>query len=107
MLEIGCGAGLVSSHIASSGANFSGVDITKKAIEITRRRFDLMDLKGNILQMDAEKLAFENESFDYVVSWGGIHHSGNMEAIISEVYRVLRPGGRAMLMVYNRNSDVI
>ena len=104
VLEIGCGAGLVSSNISESGANLFAIDLTSKAIEITRRRFDLFNLSGNIQQMDAEDLTFDSNSMDYVVSWGVIHHSGDMESILSEIHRVLRPGGKAFIMVYNRNS---
>ena len=104
ILEIGCGSGLLSSHIAKAGGNLFAVDITNKAVETTKKRFDLEGLKGSIQQMDAEKLTFEKESMDYVISWGVIHHSGNMEAIIDQIHKVLKPGGKAFLMVYNRHS---
>lgn len=104
VLEIGCGAGLVSSHIAKSGAKLYAIDLTEQAITITKKRFELKKLSGMIQQMDAEKLEFENNSMDTVISWGVIHHSGNMTAIINEIYRVLRPGGLAYIMVYNKNS---
>ena len=52
--------------------------------------------------MDAEKLAFPDGSFDFVWSWGVIHHSSNTERILKEIWRVLRPGGEAIIMVYHR-----
>lgn len=104
VLEIGCGAGLVSSHIARSGGHLHAIDLTSRAIQMTQRRFELCGLTGDIRQMDAEKLAFEDASMDFVVSWGVIHHSGNMSAVLDQIYRVLRPGGQAFIMVYNRNS---
>ena len=54
--------------------------------------------------MDAEKLNFPNEAFDYVYSWGVIHHSSSTESIIDGISRVMKPGGRGMVMVYNRLS---
>ena len=69
---------------------------------MTTKRFEMMGLTGDIRQMD-ENLEFPDASMDVVVSWGVIHHSGNMVAIIKEIHRVLRPGGKAYLMVY-RNS---
>src|SRR3972149_4518723 len=60
--------------------------------------------RGAIMQMEGERLALRDSSFDFVVSWGVIHHSGDMAAIIREIHRVLRPGGRAYIMVYNRKS---
>ena len=104
VLEIGCGAGLVSSHIARAGAELHAVDLTSQAIAITRKRFEMAGLKGDIRQMDAEKLVFEENSMDFVVSWGVIHHSGNMLAILDQIHRVLKPGGQAFIMVYNRRS---
>jgi len=53
--------------------------------------------------MDAEKLEFEDNSFDFVWSWGVIHHSSNTRDVLKEIHRVLRPGGRATTMVYHRN----
>jgi 2-polyprenyl-3-methyl-5-hydroxy-6-metoxy-1,4-benzoquinol methylase len=104
VLEIGCGCGLVASHIAKAGADLTAIDLTDKAIEITKKRFEFENLTGNILQMDAEKLNFPDEHFDYIISWGVIHHSGNMKKIIDEIYRVLKPKGKAYLMIYNKNS---
>jgi len=104
VLEIGCGAGLVSSHIANAGGHLHAVDLTSRAIEMTSKRFELASLKGDIRQMDAEKLLFEDDSMDFVVSWGVIHHSGNMKAVLDQIHRVLRPGGKAYIMVYNRHS---
>jgi 2-polyprenyl-3-methyl-5-hydroxy-6-metoxy-1,4-benzoquinol methylase len=104
ILEIGCGVGLVASHIAQSGAKLSAIDLTNQAVEITRKRFEINNIKGSIQQMDAESLQFKESSFDFIVSWGVIHHSGNMKEVLNEVHRVLRPGGRAYIMVYNKNS---
>ena len=53
--------------------------------------------------MDAENLKFSNESFDFIWTWGVIHHSANTERILEEMYRVLRPGGKATIMVYHRS----
>jgi SAM-dependent methyltransferase len=52
--------------------------------------------------MDAEHLEFPEGSFDFVWSWGVIHHSSSTERILKEIHRVLRPGGRAVIMVYHR-----
>ena len=104
VLEIGCGAGLITSHITKAGAHLTAIDLTDQAIEITKARFDLENLSADIKQMNAEKMEFENDTFDLVISWGVIHHSGNMQNIIDEIYRVLKPGGKVYLMIYNKNS---
>jgi len=104
VLEIGCGAGLVSAHLAQAGADLYAIDLTQKAIELTRARFSLYGLSGNISQMDAEQIDFPDNFFDYIVSWGVIHHSGDMNRIIENIHRCLVPGGKCYLMVYNKNS---
>lgn len=104
VLEIGCGQGSHAELIARAGAQYTGIDITERAVRLTRKRFELNGLRGNIEQMDAEKMTFPDSSFDVVWSWGVIHHSQNTQAIIDEIHRVLAPGGRAQIMVYHKNS---
>ena len=55
---------------------------------------------------DAEKLVFDDNYFDIVYSWGVIHHSPNTPQAISEILRVLRPGGNAKIMIYHKWSMV-
>ena len=52
--------------------------------------------------MDAEQLEFPDSSFDLIWTWGVIHHSSNTRRILEQMRRVLRPGGRAIVMVYHR-----
>ena len=102
VLEIGVGMGSHAQLIAQSAGQFVGIDLSRPAIYATRRRFDLINARGAILQMDAENLAFPDASFDIVWSWGVIHHSANTRKVLEEIRRVLRPQGRAMIMVYHR-----
>ena len=55
---------------------------------------------------DAEDLPFENESFDWVYSWGVLHHTPNTERAVAEASRVLKPGGTAKIMIYHKYSFV-
>ena len=55
-------------------------------------------------QADAEELPFPDASFDYVYSWGVLHHSPDLARSIAELFRVLRPGGGFGVMVYHRRS---
>src|SRR4030042_3968073 len=100
VLEIGCGAGALAAIFSKQGVLITAVDLTWQAARYTKRRFDVNKLKGNILQMDAETLGFKDASFDFLWSWGVIHHSEDTQRIVSEIYRVLKPGGKAAIMVY-------
>ena len=104
VLEIGCGMGTMSSLWAKAGARVSAVDLNSTAIEQTTKRFQAYGLDGEILQADARELPFEDASFDYVYSWGVLHHSPDLADSLAEMFRVLRPGGGFGLMLYNRRS---
>lgn len=104
VLEIGCGTGVHARLLAEAGARVVAVDLTPTAVELTRRRLEHAALDADVREADAEALPFAGSSFDFVWSWGVIHHSENTDRVISEIARVLRPGGRLALMVYHRNS---
>ncbi|MEW6494262.1 MAG: class I SAM-dependent methyltransferase [Cyanobacteriota bacterium] len=106
VLEIGVGLGADHQRWAEAGAMLYGVDLTQRAIDATRRRFELLDLKSHLQVADAENLPFEDEAFDWVYSWGVLHHSSNTAKAIAEVWRVLKPGGVAKLMIYHKYSFV-
>ena len=67
ILDVGCGNGYVLANYAKNGAEVFGVDITKKAIELSKRRFKLSSLKGVFKKTDGESLAFDDENFD--IKW--------------------------------------
>jgi ubiquinone/menaquinone biosynthesis C-methylase UbiE len=104
VLEIGCGIGTDGAQFAGKGAHYTGVDLTESAIRQAKEQFDLLGLDGQFRVADAAKLPFEAATFDHVYSFGVIHHSPNTEAIVREMYRVLRPGGSVTVMVYNKSS---
>jgi ubiquinone/menaquinone biosynthesis C-methylase UbiE len=103
VLEIGVGCGTHAQLLASHARSFTGIDLTEYASDCTRRRMSVFGLPAKILRMDAETLQFPDNSFDFVWSWGVIHCSANTRQILTEIQRVLRPGGRAITMVYHRN----
>ena len=103
MLEIGVGQGTHAQLLAPRCKSFTGIDLTKTAAEMVSARFKLFNLPGTILQMDAEKMDFPDHSFDYVWSWGVIHHSADTQRVLAEIHRVLRPRGQCTVMVYYRS----
>ena len=104
VLEIGCGLGTDGAQFAEAGADYTGVDLTEAAVELARRRFELFDLPGTFQTADAENLSFPAESFDLVYSHGVLHHTPETGKAIQEIHRVLRPRGRAVVMLYHRGS---
>jgi SAM-dependent methyltransferase len=104
VLEIGLGYGLVAQKLVEAGARYVGLDIASGSVAVARKRFALHGLQGTALQGSVLDLPFRDESFDAVVTIGCLHHTGDLKAGVDEVYRVLRPGGRALVMVYNAFS---
>jgi ubiquinone/menaquinone biosynthesis C-methylase UbiE len=104
VLEVGCGTGTDLLQFARGGALVTGLDLTPRSIEIVRRRFEVYGYEGQFAIGDAENLAFPGESFDLVYSFGVLHHTPDTERAISEVRRVLKPGGKAIVMLYHRTS---
>ena len=104
LLEIGFGTGTDLLQFARAGALVTGVDLTPRSIDIARRRFDVYGERGEFLIGDGENLSFPDESFDVVYSFGVLHHTPDTPRAIREVHRVLRPGGKAIVMLYHRGS---
>lgn len=75
-------------------------------MHFTRARLLLEREPPRLLQGDAERLPFADNSFDLVYSWGVLHHTPDTPHAIREVRRVLRPGGRSRIMIYHRRSIV-
>ncbi|MDG4550504.1 MAG: class I SAM-dependent methyltransferase [Candidatus Contendobacter sp.] len=106
VLEIGVGLGADHQQFAEAGADLWGIDLTERAIEHTRRRLSVFGLTSHLAMGDAEHLDFPDESFDRVYAWGVLHHSPDTPRAIAEVWRVLKHGGEARIMIYHKHSVV-
>ncbi|MGI9294312.1 MAG: class I SAM-dependent methyltransferase [Pseudomonadales bacterium] len=104
VLEVGCGVGLDSFTMAQHGLQVTAVDLTDIAVETVKERFKDHGLDGEFRAADACALPFEDNQFDYVYSFGVLHHTADTEKSIDEVHRVLKPGGEAKIMLYNLHS---
>ena len=104
VLEIGLGYGTVSQKIAEAGANYRGLDIAENPVSLANCRLRENNLRGEAIQGNMLKCPFEDERFDWIVAIGCFHHTGNLQRCLDESWRVLRPGGIAMVMVYNSYS---
>lgn len=104
VLEIGVGAGCDFRSWVENGARVSGIDLTEAAIRVTAEHLKVKGLDDRELDLrtaDAERLPFEDRTFDIVWSYGVLHHTPDTEAALAEVHRVLKPGGELRVMVYH------
>jgi len=105
VLEIGLGQGADSEQIIRRGGIWSGLELTAESVSRTRMRFLLKglayrDLKqGSVLQVP-----YENDSFDMVFSHGVLHHVPDVKAAQREIWRVLKPSGELIVMLYAKWS---
>ena len=104
VLEVGLGYGTVGQYIASHGADYHGLDISQNAVDMTNHRLRQNRLEGQAIVGSVLNSNFPDNYFDYVISIGCFHHTGNMQKCIDETYRMLKPGGQAIIMVYNKFS---
>lgn len=104
VLEVGCGLGTDAVNFARAGADYTGIDLTPRSIELVKKRFEQEGLRGRLLNADAENLPFPDDFYDLAYSHGVLHHTPDTARAINELHRVLKPGGVAMVMLYHRDS---
>ena len=97
VLELGCGSGDYTVMLARRGADVTTIDISIQGGRFTRARAEANDVADRVRfgQMNAEALAFADESFDLVIGFGVLHHV-DLGTIAPEIRRMLKPGGRAI-----------
>lgn len=104
LLEVGAGLGTDHAQFARHGAITTDIDLSAGHLEHAKRNFALRGLKGEFIHADAENMPFADNTFDVVYSNGVIHHTPNTKRVVDEMYRVLKPGGKVIVMVYAENS---
>ncbi len=104
ILEIGVGIGSDHFSLAIQSNRMTALDLSKKHLRLTSRHLHLEKLSTSPVFGDAESMPFADESFDLAYSFGALHHTPDIQAAIAEVYRILRPGGEAVITLYHRDS---
>ncbi len=100
VLEIGLGYGTVSQRLAEAGASYTGLDIAKGPVSMVNHRLEQAGLPGRAVQGSILEPDFPGESFDVIVAIGCLHHTGNLQLAVEQCWKILRPGGLLIFMVY-------
>jgi len=104
LLEVGCGVGIDLVRFARAGAIVTGVDLAEVSIELARQNFAHRGLTADLQVMNGEALIFADNSFDIVYAHGVLQYTADAAQMARELHRVLKPGGEAIVMVYNKYS---
>ena len=100
VLEVGCGMGLHTELMARAGAQVTAIDISPTSVAATRARLQVRGVTAEVRELDAETIDFDEE-FDFIWSWGVIHHSSRTGRVLRNLYAALKPGGELRFMVYS------
>ena len=104
-LEIGLGQGADSMQLINRGVLYNGIDLTDESVRRVKERFQLFNKPYlEVKVANAEQIPYPDNYFDIVYTHGVIHHSPSIQKIAEEIYRVLKPGGQAVIMLYHKNS---
>ena len=90
--------------MARHGLDVTAIDLTQVAALTASQRFARNAVAGRFAVADAGHLPFADNQFDYVYSFGVLHHAADTALTIREAHRVLKPGGEARIMLYHRRS---
>jgi 2-polyprenyl-3-methyl-5-hydroxy-6-metoxy-1,4-benzoquinol methylase len=104
LLDVGCGVANDLARFARGGAHVTGIDLAEHSIDLAKANFKFRGLSGEFSVMDGESMSFESESFDVVYCHTVLHFTPHPERMISEIHRVLKVGGEAIIMTVNRFS---
>jgi len=98
LLDDGCGSGLFSYMAIRAGAAVMGIDAASGLLEVARHR----NPDNNFLEEDLEALPFTDDSFDVVTAFNSLQYAGNFETALEEAKRVLKPGGRLVIGIWDK-----
>ena len=106
VLEVGCGLGTVGINFALNGSDYTGVELSKESLEITKKRFEVYNQSGKFYLGNAEQLSYfvPIETYDLIYSFGVIHHSPHPEKIVSQIKKYMNENSVLKIMLYAKDS---
>ena len=98
ILDVGCGTGILLQQLLRLDRNLYlyGIDISPEMVKISKKKFDKQPVE--IIEGSASKLPYKDCSFDYVCCATSFHHYPTPEKSLEEIFRVLKPGGKLVLL---------
>ncbi len=104
VLDVGCGMGRFLEIVAEHGAEAVGVDMSQ-AVDSAAKNLERFN-SVYVAQADLFSLPFNPETFDYIYSFGVLHHTPSPRNAINELVKYLKPGGKLSIWVYGRRAPL-
>lgn len=101
VLDVGCGAGLLSNHLAKAGLEVHGLDASQESLAVAERYDETKSVRYRL--GDALALPYPDASFDVVCAMDFLEHVEDPATVVQEASRLLRPGGLFFFHTFNRN----
>ena len=105
VIETGCGRGTLSNYFAMSGWDVTLLDYNQSVLDVAEKICESQDLDVSYIKGDALSLAIENDSFDVVTNIGLLEHFEDIQTVMDEQLRILRPGGWCFSYVVPERPD--
>jgi ubiquinone/menaquinone biosynthesis C-methylase UbiE len=102
ILEIGCATGIFSFEYEKLGIYLTSIDLSSENIKFANLKKRRFNSKINFRVGDTERLEFNNDTFDGIISFSTLRYVPNIKKALSEIYRVLKPGGYVILDFPNK-----
>ncbi|MBD2311803.1 3-demethylubiquinone-9 3-O-methyltransferase [Desertifilum sp. FACHB-1129] len=102
-LDVGCGGGFSCEYMAKRGVKVSGIDLSEKCIQAARNHANLNQLEIDYRQGVAEKMPYNNDTFDAVICVDVLEHVADVSQVLAEIHRILKPNGIFFFDTINRN----
>jgi len=106
-VDLATGTGDIAFELAAAGAEVVGVDVTPRMIELANAKAGTAEHAPFFMVGDMIALPFANDSFDLATAGYGLRNVPDLRAAIGEIHRVLKAGGTALSLDFNRPSNPI
>ena len=100
ILDVGCGGGFLSNPLSELGHDVTGLDISQESLEVAKK-YDTSKRVKYIIA-DARKIPFPDNSFDVIISMDFLEHVTEVQEVVNEISRLLKPGGLFFFHTFNR-----
>ena len=103
VLDYGCGAGQIVTRLRNAGVAAFGCDVFYEGGNYSNQMDSELFDNGVIKRMDADRIPFDTESFDFVLNNQVMEHVPDLEGVLDEIWRVLKPGGLVLSLFPSRD----